>query len=262
MVGEPATVLDARAGQRLKRLRWIADTVDTSAESEFPDRLDQELTEFGGALPVTPVSDPDQFALALRFAGVEHRCIGGFVPGPDPAGPPAPQVDLADHLAECQHAIVSVEFIGGHFPGCRDAAVMSIVEEQNEPPALGAAPSQAPDQFRFIPFMHQHQVRSIQRLVQIQRPQRIGCRPQIGKRIAKLPLRHLAVLPAEVRNAPAPLRLTGAERVSAPDQFPGDTAQEVSVAVVPIRNERVTEENDSHGFSCVTASTAGPVGQA
>jgi hypothetical protein len=55
-----------------------------------------------------------------------------------------------------------------------------------------------------------------------------------------------AAVAQQVRPAPAVLRLVGRHLVAAIAQLRDDAAQEVRVAVVPVRQQGVTEDRDLH----------------
>ncbi len=57
------------------------------------------------------------------------------------------------------------------------------------------------------------------------------------------------MLGLEVDAAPGVVRLVDLDRVAARDQFAADAAQEMRVAVVPVGDQRVTEDHDTHAVS-------------
>src|SRR4051794_27453531 len=61
-VGQPAAVLNAGGGECLLRGFRVADPKYFRVEVQRFGRLDQELVQFGRALIVAPVADPDQVA--------------------------------------------------------------------------------------------------------------------------------------------------------------------------------------------------------
>src|SRR5690606_26163379 len=84
-------------------------------------------------------------------------------------------------------------------------------------------------------------------------------RIEIGKRTVKAhgkfrkvrfePLHSAPPLLCEERSAaPAIGGFPGTAAITAGDQFPQDAPLEVGIAMVPVRNERVGEENEMHGF--------------
>jgi len=83
------------------------------AQAERPHRTEQEGVEFRLPFAIAPVADPDQIALAgLVVERTESPHVGGLVPGPGAATPAAALVELAQDLAEGQHAVVVFERVG------------------------------------------------------------------------------------------------------------------------------------------------------
>ncbi|HET7313648.1 MAG TPA: hypothetical protein VFJ08_04775 [Salinisphaera sp.] len=102
--------------------------------------------------------------------------------------------------------------------------------------------------------MHQHQIGAVERGIQIEPIRVVVMTGQLGIMPAKSVERGLAALLDQIAPAPAVARLVNAHVVAAPEQFARDPAQEMRVTVIPIGNQRVIEENDSHGAACARAA--------
>jgi hypothetical protein len=113
---------------------------------------------------------------------------------------------------------------------------------------LGAMPADARDQLGRVPLMHQHQFGVLQHGVEIQ-PCRIIKTPfefRIGGVHAGD--RCLALILAQLAQAPAIGGLIGHHLMAARLQLTHDAAQEVGIAVIPVRYQRVIEQDDAHGL--------------
>src|SRR5579875_58628 len=159
VVGNPSAAEDPGTSQRFLRRRRVADSVDFGREPQRTNRIDQEALEFARALFVAPVADPDQVA---RLTGrkrlahwVEHAHVGGFVPGPGAARPPLALIEIANDIAEGEHAIVAGKVVLAHAGAIRYGAVMRIVEQQVVTAAAPPVGADAGYQFGRVPFMHQ-----------------------------------------------------------------------------------------------------------
>jgi hypothetical protein len=212
--------------------------------------------QFLGPFVVAPVADPDQVAAVVAAtvarAGVvvgawpEHAGVRRLVPGPRPRRPALAQVDRAEHLPEGQHAVVLREVVGRHGGRIGDGTVVGVVEQQPEA-AAGAAPT--PDgghELRLVPLVDQHQIDAVEHgverdgeaggVVADAGEARVGA-GEAGERLR-------AVVRDQVVAAPAVAGLVHRHPRTPCLQLGGDAAQEVGVAVVPVRHEGVVEERD------------------
>jgi hypothetical protein len=123
--------------------------------------------------------------------------------------------------------------------------MMSIVKEQG---VLVPMPmrADAPHQIVFVPFVDEHQIGAVQRVVQVERRQVVRSTPQLRIDLMKRALRRRAVFGLQMPQTPAVARLENAHIISARQQFADDAAQKVRVAVIPIGDERVAEDDNSH----------------
>src|SRR4051812_17451867 len=109
---QPAAIVEAVEAGCLDgayRIERISHAMDTRSKLQFSSRIEQKLLQFGAALAISPVSDPDQVmrALDLRHRSVQ-RNVGSLVPGERPISPAEPQVNLAQHFTEGEHAVETV----------------------------------------------------------------------------------------------------------------------------------------------------------
>src|SRR4051794_22959475 len=121
--------------------------MDARFQAEAVHRLDEELAQLGRAFVVAPVADPHQVALA-HTAGdwTEYASVGGFMPCPGLARPAMLLVQVADHAAKREHAVVVTQVVCGHAAGLRDAAMVRVVKEQPIPRVVATMLADALDQ--------------------------------------------------------------------------------------------------------------------
>src|SRR5947199_7372290 len=116
MIGKPASVAQPGGFYRFERLTRVSDAVHTSRQIELPGSPDQKFDEFGAAFIIAPVADPDDVALLFNF---RHRTVqfdvGGLVPCKCAPRPSALDVELTQHLAKREHAVVSIEINSSEF---------------------------------------------------------------------------------------------------------------------------------------------------
>src|SRR5947209_2000467 len=87
--------------------------------------------QLGGALTVTPVTDPHEVARPLDvWNGMESANVGCLVPGPRAVGPAAVEVDVADDATESEDAVVVTQVVRRHRLRLRRGPVVRVVEEQ------------------------------------------------------------------------------------------------------------------------------------
>src|SRR5258706_11593885 len=99
---------DAAVGQHGADVIRIADAMDAGAKSESRGGLDQVCGELAAALVIAPIADPDQVGVLLRrYGGPKQRRVGRLMPREGALRPAALQIDLADHLAKRQNAVVA-----------------------------------------------------------------------------------------------------------------------------------------------------------
>src|SRR5687768_8797618 len=101
----------------------------------------------------------------------------------------------------------------------------------------------APDEVRIIPLMHNDHVGAVQHFIEVDsvRPVKRAAQVRIGG--VKLVNGPFTTLLAQIAQAPVVLLLVNTHGVAALDELRGDAAQEMRVAVIPVRNKRVIEQN-------------------
>src|SRR5215211_808175 len=135
--------------------------------------------------------------------------------------------------------------------------MMSIVKKEMISAArFEAVPADTPHQRGIIPFVNKNEIRPIERAIEIERVYVIGFRLQQREPGAKFTHRFAALRGDQVRDAPTVLRLVNIHVVPAFDQFDSDAAQEMSVTMIPIRNQRVIEHYNLHAATSSTSSLA------
>src|SRR5207248_3753920 len=135
------------------------------------------------------------------------------------------------------------------------AAVMRVVEKQPERGAALAQSAQLAHEARIVPLVHEHEVGASDRARQIElfviadgSDARVGtpCSLERGD----------TVLGDEVLHAPCVLRFVHVDARSAFDQFGRDAAEEMGVAVVPVGEQRMAEDDDVHATAPVGSGLA------
>ena len=102
------------------------------------------------------------------MAGVKHPHVGGFVPRPGAGRPAFAQIQVAQHAAEGQNAVVMVKVILGHAVAIRDGAVVRVMEQQTVAAEDGAMNAKPLYQRVVVPFVNQHEIGPVERLVEIE----------------------------------------------------------------------------------------------
>ena len=181
--------------------------------------------------------------------------VGGFVPGPHPVAPAPAAINLGQRFPEGEHAVETRKIEGAHLLGRAYCAVMRVVEQQAEAATALARRSQPRDQSRIVPLVNDHQ---------------IGIGSQFGRigilaidrgretRIAFAPRSEtfVAVIAKQILQAPRALRFKGFHRVPAHRQLVEQSTQEMRIAVIPARLQRMGEIGDLHAATSWAASAA------
>ena len=250
VVGQPAGEVRPGLADPRQGLVRVADAVDPRPQAEAADRLQQKMLQLDAALAVAPVADPDQVAVQDgRRLGrrPEQRHIGGLVPGPDAPAPAARKVDLADRLAEGQHAVIAVELEAGDLAVAGQGAVVGVVEQQAIAAAAQPMPADRRHQRRLVPLVHDDEVGPREAGVEVERRRVVGGGAQAREGGGEGRLGVEPCLGLQVAPAPAVQRLEHLDGMAAGLQLADDAAQEMGVAVVPAGNQGVDEEDDAHG---------------
>ncbi|HUF55272.1 MAG TPA: hypothetical protein VMM55_01795 [Thermohalobaculum sp.] len=187
----------------------------------------------------------------------EQVGVGGLVPDKGARAPAPAAIELRQRLAEGDDPVIGVERECVDRRRIADGAVVRVVEQQAEAAAPGAGGADAADHLRLGPFVHQHELGALQCRLGL-----LGSAVLADRYLAEHATRVLerlrAVIGHEVRAAPALGRLDRLDRVAERRQFAEHTAQEMSVAVVPAREQRVGELDDPHRATPRRHSAAGP----
>ena len=246
IVGEPAAITDASRRELIECVSGIANTVELSLYPERAHRLDQVLPYFLRPFVVAPVPDPDEIPLAFGEQRAESFDIRRLVPGPRAACPSERDVALANDLPERQHAVVVLQIVGAHRCGIAHRAVVRIVEEQQVATAGSTVPSDLLDERMGVPLVDEDHVGAIERFIQIELAGIDAPGVEHGIRGVEVGDRRRPGVAQEIDHAPGVVRLVDADVVPAGDEIRRDAAQEVCVAVVPVRDQRMAEEDDPH----------------
>jgi hypothetical protein len=178
---------------------------------------------------------------------VEDAGVGGFVPGPAPLAPAAGEVEFSKDFAEGEDAVVVCQVVGAHRFGLGDGAVVGVVEEEAEAAFVFAVLADALDEGVVVPFVNEDQVGAGEGVVEVERLEVVGEAGEVGVGVVEFMDGFFAVFFAEVFDAPGVAGLIDADVVAAREELADDSAKEVGVAVVPVGDEGVIEEDDAHG---------------
>jgi hypothetical protein len=256
MVGKPAAVAQPRR-QRDPRpcAPGVANAVDRAGQAQAPRGVEQELAQPVRALAVAPVADPHEVGLGLHVrARREDPRVGRLVPGPRAPRPAALDIDAPDDLAEGEHAVVCAQVEAGHRARLRGRAVVRVVKEQPVAARALAVRADAGDELRVAPLVHEHEIGAVERHVEVERRQVVGRARELRERAREVLLARAPVLRHEIRPAPSAGGLEHAHVVAAIEQLGRDAAQEVRVAVVPVADQRVAEDDDPHAATGTSSS--------
>ena len=157
-------------------------------------------------------------------------------------------VALANDLPERKHAVVVRQVQCAHCRRIRCATVMGVVKQRNGAAARNC-PANLRDEPRIVPLVHEHHARTVDSAVQIERLACVEATAQLGIDAAIVFDRDVALLRHQISPAPTLCRLVDVDGVTAMQQLADDAAQEMRVAVIPIRCQRMTEEDELHRCS-------------
>lgn len=156
------------------------------------------------------------------------------------------QIDFPDRLSVGQDTIVRGKVVFLDTGGGGDGAVVRIVEEQFEVIALAPEGSDARYQFVLVPLMNYHEIRFGQSLVKIQILQLIKFGREQRIRAAKVAYRGVPIFRPQILQAPVSRRFVNDNLVAPLNELGGVAAEEMRVAVIPVRQERLIEEDYFH----------------
>jgi hypothetical protein len=253
VVRDPAAVLDAGGGKSRDCRFRVPHAVRRRANAKPTHRLDQEFFQLGGALLVSPVADPDDIAairgwcMTGRRERREHARIGRLVPGPGALRPAQLEVAIAHGVAEREDAVVVAQIAGGQRLPVAHRAVVRVMEEEEVAAARRSVLTDARHHLGIGPLVDEDEIRSEERLVEIERRRIVQLAPKRWIRAVEVLDGREPVISNEIDPAPSVGRLEDADDRAARFQLARDAAQEVRVAVVPVRHERVAEDHDAHG---------------
>ena len=159
VVRAPAAVADPRRGERLAGVLRVAHAVHQRAQAEPANRVDQELAQLAVALTVAPVADPHEVADRLDVVervGTCARRRPRATSTPRSARPRV-EVQVADHAAEREDAVVARQVERAHRLGIGDHPVVRVVEQQPVPAGRTVPPARGHHR-GLAPLVHDHDV--------------------------------------------------------------------------------------------------------
>ena len=208
-------------------------------------RLQQERLPTPRCVPRRPNcrSRPGPSAAAPGWAGGTASC-------PPPRarrtrGRPSPSRDTRPPASRrhAQHAVIRLQCIGAHRLRLADRAVVRVMEQQGEPPTPRPQCAECSHQGGLVPLVDNDQIGAVARLRQIDAGLE-HLRHQVGIGLAERRQRVRAMIGEQVGQAPGPAWLVRHHVMASPGQFAQHAAQEMRVAVVPARQQRVREVDD------------------
>ena len=235
-----------RRGQRRAAVFGIAHAIDVERQTGARGGAQQEFLDFVGPLVVPPIANPDKaLARAGRFRRLEQPRVRSFVPNKYALAPAPTAIDFSQRGPEGQHAVVAIEIIAADRIWIADRAMMRVVKQQSEASPLPPHSAERRDQPRLVPFVDNHQISVVNQGGQID-ALAVFNRGKLGICRAIGVETRLAMIAQELREAPTPLRLVGDDLMPRVDQLAQHAAQEMRVAVIPARSERMGEIADLH----------------
>src|SRR3954447_2932211 len=177
------------------------------------------------------------------------------MPGERPVGPTEAQIDLPQYLAEHEHAIEAIQVEARQLVRCGDCAMMCVMEKKREWRALCSTLADASDQIRRVPFMHNHQIGTMQGAVEIHRR---AVLPDLdaGQESLCLPQRLYAAVANGVEAAPSVGRFIDNHLVPELTQLARNTAEKMGVAVIPAGCDCMVEQDAFHACTSIARGEA------
>ena len=181
----------------------------------------------------------------LTFDRTAQSHVGGLVPGPGAARPAAsryssrttsPNASMPSNASSSNACISGAPRRSGG--ACRGTAGGTR--------RRGAVPTNPRHELGRVPLVDDDHVGALERTIEIEARQIVGGRAEPRERRWNSRNGSLAVIRQEMAPAPAVRRLVQRDLVPARHQLAHDAAQEMGVAVVPVRHERVVEEDELH----------------
>ncbi len=240
--------------ERSKTLLRIANTVDGEAGigRKNGGRLEEKFIDFGRALSVAPVADPDGVELFLGPGlGKKHGGVGGFVQRPDMGDSEALAIEGAERLAECEDAVEAIEAELAHLFRRRGGAVVGVVEEEAEVEGIARVIAQVEEKLGEcgrIPFVEDYDVGSTEAFAPLFlcRVGGVEGEPDVGIGVGEAGQGIRAErFGAKVVDGPACLGFKDGDMVSESGEGAHQASQEMCVAVVPVGSKGVREIRDA-----------------
>src|SRR5438270_5849617 len=99
---------------------------------QVQSRPDKKLFQFGGALIVPPVADPNHVNLFAALDRMELLHVSGFMKSPCPVYAKTIDVYTPDGLAKREHAIYQVQMELQNFTSAGVGAMMAVMKQRKE----------------------------------------------------------------------------------------------------------------------------------
>src|SRR5690554_3344920 len=170
------------------------------------------------------------------------------MPRKDLASPATAPIKLRQNLSEGEHGIVTLQRHGTDLLGCRNAAMVCVVKQQSEAPALLALAADRRHQIRVGPLVHHHHIRPLEQQIEVRRVA-IEVDRELRKGLLEGSLRTRSLIRQKARAAPAICGLPGLAAMSPRDQLSQNAALEMGVSMIPVGDKGVREENEMHAVA-------------
>src|SRR5260221_14646767 len=213
-------------------------------------RSDQKLLQLMATLFIAPVADPyhvDFFPAAKR---TELLHVGGLMEGPGAGDSQAIRINAADRFTKGKHAIHQMQMKLQDFRGIGVGAMMAVMKQRDEAVLL-LERKNAVHYVGIVPLVQQHQLCVSQFLVKKLRefavPRLVKAYVQFWIDAAEGVNRFngaLAFILYQVGERPRPPLLIAVHFMPHADPLAPEPAQEMGVAVVPVRDQGVGKKRD------------------
>jgi hypothetical protein len=246
----PAAKLHAGVRQLRQRVLGIADAVRRERQlGKAPRGAQPVVAQLLRALLVAPVADPDDVGGFRQIQRPEPLHVRGLVERPRPPHAEAIAVHVAQHVAERQHAVVRPQVEAGDGFGVAPRAVVRVVKERDAARRAHQRRKRV-HHVRIVPLVHQHHVRTRHRLRQVLAQRRrhgvVAADVDLGIRAGKVDDGGHAVIAQQVLHGPGAARLVAHHAVPHARERAHQPADEVRVAMVPVADRAVDEEDELH----------------
>src|ERR1044071_4443713 len=213
-------------------------------------RTDKELIQFGAALLIAPVADPDHINFFAPLERMKLLYVSGLMKRPGTVNAKAIHINSADGFAKGQNAVYQVEMEFQDFTSASMGSMMAVMKQGDETKLLlqGQHPVH---HLRIIPLMQQDNVGFselvFKEFLEIRVTGFVEADVQLGIGAAECVDGFngaLAFLLHQVGERPRTQLFIAAHSVSHAHKLAHQPAQKMGIAVVPVRDHGMSKERD------------------